>query len=150
MTDTQTVETMGPVSYLIVEFPGGRMTGEGLPVLLDLVDRGLIRVLDLEFLAKDLDGGVRAVQLADLDGDGKLDLSAFEGVSSGLVDESDMAEAASAIDPGSAAGILIFENRWAAQLAHALRRGGAQLVAAGFIPLDTLVASLDAAEKSGV
>lgn len=143
-------EVMGPVSYLIVEFPGSRMTGEGLPLLVDLVDRGLIRILDFKFMAKDPSGDVRAVELADLDHDGEFDLEIFEGVSSGLLDQSDIAEAASVIEPGSAAGILIFENRWAAQLAQALRRGGAELVSAGFIPIEALVASLEAIETAAV
>ncbi len=139
--------TMGPVGYLIVEFPGSKMTGEGLPILVDLVDRGLIRILDLVFVTKGLDGTIGMMQLADIDGDGELDLTIFEGVSSGLVDSTDVANAGEVIEPGSSAAVLIYENRWAAPFAAALRRGGAQLVAAGFIPLDDLVASLDALES---
>jgi hypothetical protein len=135
---------MGPVSYLIVEFPGNKMTGEGFPILVDLVDRGVIRILDLAFVTKDADGTVRAINLSDLDGDGDLDLAVFDGVSSGLLDESDLADAAPAIAPGSSAGILVFENRWATEFVEALRRGDAQLVAAGYIPQDALLASLDA------
>ncbi len=137
---------MGPVSYLIVEFPGNKVTGEGFPILVDLVDRGLIRILDLAFVTKDDDGTVRAIDLSDLDGDGELDLAVFDGVSSGLLDASDLADAAPAIMPGSSAGILVFENRWATEFVHALRRGDAQLVAAGYIPQDALVASLDATD----
>ncbi|HEY3670197.1 MAG TPA: DUF6325 family protein [Acidimicrobiia bacterium] len=137
---------MGPVSYLIVEFPGNKMTGEGFPILVDLVDRGLIRILDLAFVTKDDDGTVRAINLSDIDGDGELDLAVFDGVSSGLLDESDFADAAPAITPGSSAGILVFENRWATEFVEALRRGDAQLVAAGYIPQDALVASLDATD----
>jgi hypothetical protein len=140
-------EPMGPVSYLIVEFPGNKMTGEGFPILVDLVDRGLIRILDLAFVTKDDDGTVSAIDLSDIDGDGELDLAVFDGVSSGLLDESDFADAAPAIAPGSSAGILVFENRWATEFVQALRGGGAQLVAAGYIPQDTLVASLDATER---
>ena len=139
-------EAMGPISYLIVEFPGSRMTGEGFPLLVDLVDRGAIRILDLVFVTRDVDGSMRALALQDLDRDGQIDLSVFEGVSSGLLDESDIADATAVIQPGSSAGILIFENRWATPFIEALRRGGAQLVAAGYIPQDTLVASLDATE----
>jgi hypothetical protein len=137
---------MGPVSYLIVEFPGNKMTGEGFPILVDLVDRGLIRILDLAFVSKDDDGTVRAINLSDIDGDGELDLAVFDGVSSGLLDESDFADAAPAITPGSSAGILVFENRWATEFVEALRHGDAQLVAAGYIPQDALVASLDATD----
>ena len=139
---------MGPISYLVVEFPGNKMTGEGFSILLDLVDRGLIRVLDLTFVTKDVSGNVQAMELRDIDHDGTFDLAVFEGASSGLIDQSDLADAASAIEPNSSAGVLIIENRWAAGFVDALRRGGAQLVAAGYVPQDALVASLDAAEAT--
>jgi Family of unknown function (DUF6325) len=144
MTD----DAMGPISYLVVEFPGNKTTGEGLPVLVDLVDRDVIRILDLLFVTRDDDGSLRAVELSDLDLDGKLDVATFEGVSSGLLDDSDLADAAAAVEPGSAAAILLFENRWARPFTEALRRGGAELVAAGYVPLDAVVASLDAAEAA--
>jgi hypothetical protein len=139
--------TLGPLSYLIVEFPGNKMTGEGLPILVDLVERGVIRILDLTFVTKDEDGSLAMIALEDLDLDGTLDLAVFAGASSGLVSESDLAEAAPAIQGGSSAAILIFENRWATGFVQALRRGGAELVAAGYIPHDELVAAVDAAEK---
>lgn len=145
MTD---LEEMGPVDYLVVEFPGSKMTGEGLPLLVDLVDQGIIRILDLVFVSKDLDGTVAGIAVADLDGDGELDLAVFEGVSSGLLDEDDVSEAASVLEPGSSAGILVYENTWAAPFAAALRRGGAQLVAGGRIPVPALVAALDALEPA--
>lgn len=138
-------EEMGPIGYLVVEFPRNRMTGEAFPILVDLVDRGLIRILDLVFVRKDEDGTTTVLTIADLDGDGDLDLAVFEGASSGLLDQGDIDEAGTVLDPGSSAGILIYENRWAAPFAAALRRGGAQLVASGTIPLDALAASLDAA-----
>lgn len=137
---------MGPISYLVVEFPGNRMTGEGLPILVDLVDRGLIRILDLLFVTRADDGSLNMVEIQDLDRDGQIDLAIFEGVSTGLLDESDLADAASVIEPGSSAAILLFENRWARELVQALRRGDAELVAAGYVPLDALAASLDAVE----
>jgi Family of unknown function (DUF6325) len=139
---------MGPISYLIVEFPGNKMTGEGLPILVDLVNKGLIRILDLRFITRDADGGVRALELSDIDRDGKFDLAVFEGVESGLIDESDFADAAGVIKPGSSAAILIFENRWATSFIDSLRRGEAELVAAGYIPYDSLVAALDATEPA--
>ncbi len=139
-------EAMGPISYLVVEFPGNKMTGEGFPLLVDLVDRGIIRILDLVFVTRDTDGTVRAIDLRDIDHDGQVDLTVFEGASSGLLDESDLADAAPVIEPGSSAGILIFENRWATQFTQALRRGGAQLVAAGYITQDDVAASLDATD----
>ena len=136
---------LGPISYLIVEFPGNKMTGEGFASLLDLVDRGIIRILDLMFVTRDSDGSVRALDLQDIDLDGRFDLAAFVGASSGLLDQGDLSEAASVIEPGSSAGILIFENRWATPFIQALRRGEAQLVSAGYIPQDDLAAALDAA-----
>jgi hypothetical protein len=142
-------DALGPISYLIVEFPGNRMTGEGLPILVDLVDQGLIRILDLLFVTRGEDGSLAAVDLQDLDLDGQLDVAVFEGASSGLLDDSDLTDAASVIEPGSSAAILLFENRWARSFTQALRRGGAELVAAGYIPLDALAASLDAAEAAG-
>ena len=142
-------DALGPISYLIVEFPGNKMTGEGLPILVDLVDQGLIRILDLLFVTRDDEGTLRAAELRDLDLDGELDLTLFEGATSGLLDDSDLADAASVIDPGSSAAILLFENRWARSFTQALRRGGAELVAAGYVPLDDVAASLDAAEAGG-
>jgi hypothetical protein len=139
-------EAMGPISYLVVEFPGNKMTGEGFPLLVDLVDRGIIRILDLVFVTRETDGTVRAIDLRDIDHDGQVDLTVFEGASSGLLDESDLADAAPVIEPGSSAGILIFENRWATEFTQALGRGGAQLVAAGYIPQDDVAASLDATD----
>ena len=139
-----TTDALGPISYLIVEFPGNQMTGEGLPILVDLVEQGVIRILDLAFVTKDTDGSVVAVDISDLDGDGDLDLTIFEGASSGLLDDSDLADAAPALEAGSSAAILVFENTWAAGFTQALRNGGAQLVAAGYIPQDVLLESLDA------
>ncbi len=142
------IEEMGPIDYLVVEFPGNRMTGEGFPLLVDLVDRGLIRILDLVFIRKDQDGSVAALEIADLDADGELDLAVFEGASSGLLGQDDLEEAANAIEPGSSAGLLVYENVWAAPLAAALRRGGGQLVASGRIPVQAILASLEAAEAA--
>jgi hypothetical protein len=137
---------MGPIDYMVVEFPGSRLTGEGLPLLVDLVDKGIIRILDLVFVKKELDGSVNGIAITDLDGDGKLDLAVFEGASSGLLDDSDIADAGGVLEPGSSAGILVYENVWAAPFASALRRAGAQLVANGRIPVQALLAAVDAAE----
>ncbi len=145
MTEDET-GALGPISYLIVEFPGNKMTGEGFAALVDLVDRGVIRIIDLMFVTRDTDGSMRSLELQDIDHDGQFDLAIFAGASSGLLSESDLSEAASVIEPGSAAGILIFENRWATTFVQALRRGEAELVAAGYIPQSDIVAALDAAE----
>ncbi|HEY2879129.1 DUF6325 family protein [Nocardioides sp.] len=137
----------GPVDYLVVEFPGNKMTGEGFPILLDLVDRGIIHILDLVFVSKDADGKMTVINVADFDGDGSLDLAVFEGASSGLLDSDDIADAGSVLEPNSSAGILLYENTWAAPFVAALRRGGAELVASGRIPADSLVSSLEGAES---
>lgn len=138
------VVPMGPISYLIAEFPGNQMTGNGFPILIDLVDRGLIRILDLIFVTRNKDGSIEALELQDIDGE--IDLTIFEGAGSGLLDQDDLAEATSVIEPGSSAGILIFENRWAAGFTHELRRSGAELVAAGYIPQDAILEALEATE----
>ena len=143
---SEVLEETGPIDYLIVEFPGNRMTGEGFPLLLDLVDSGTIRILDLVFATRDTDGSLSVLRVSDLDGDGELDLSVFEGAASGLLGPDDLDEAASAIEPGNSAGILIYENTWAAPFAAALRRSGAQLVASGRIPVQAILAALEATE----
>jgi Family of unknown function (DUF6325) len=140
---------IGPVDYLIVEWPPGKEpTGEGLNVLVDLTERGLIRVLDLAFVRKAEDGTVQGLAVADLDHDGSLDLVQFEGASSGIMGQEDYDEAGAALEPGTAAAILVFENRWAAPFVSALRRSGAQLVASGRIPADELMNALDQLEAA--
>jgi hypothetical protein len=140
------LDEMGPVDYMVIEFPSGQMSGEGLPLLVDLADRGIVRVLDLVFIRKLSDGSVVRMELTGRTGDGEKALEIFEGASSGLLDQGDIAAAAAMIKSGSAAALLVYENRWAAPLATALRRGGAQLVASERIPVQALLAALDAAE----
>lgn len=145
MTDTyrdDEVEPLGPIDFLVVEFPGNRMTGRGLPMLLDLVDRRIIRILDLVFIRKETDDTVTVLTLDDV-GEG-TELEIFAGVSSGLLDDDDLSEAAKAVEPGSSAGVLVYENRWAAPFAAELLRGGAQLVAQGRIPINAVIAAMDA------
>ncbi|OKJ03399.1 hypothetical protein AMK19_27085 [Kitasatospora sp. CB01950] len=120
-----------------------------MPLLVDLVDRGIIRILDLTFLRKDTDGTVLVVEVADLDGDGQLDLAVFEGASSGLLGDDDVAEAGSLLDPGNSALVLLYENRWAAPLAAALRRADARMLAGGRVPLQDVIEDLDAIEGTG-
>src|SRR5947207_3084643 len=112
-------EELGPIDYLVVEFPGNKMTGEGFAILLDLVERGMIRIIDLVFVTKDDDGTITALDISDVDHDGQLDLTVFQGATSGLLDSSDLDDASDAIEKGSSAGILIYENRWAAPFAAA-------------------------------
>jgi hypothetical protein len=141
------INEMGPIDYLIVEWPGRQPTGEAMPHLIDLVDRGLIRILDLAFIAKGEDGSVAALEIADL-GDEIDAFAAFEGASSGLLSDEDVEEAGGALEPGTSAALLVYENRWAAPLAAALRRSGGQLVASGRIPVQDVLAALDAAESA--
>jgi len=140
------LEEMGPVDYLVIEFPG-TPTGENLPLLVDLVDRGIVRILDLVLVKREFDGSMSLLALADADGDGEWDYSVFEGVSAGVLGQDDIDEAGQALEPGRSAVILVYENTWAAPLAVALRRSGAQMVAGGRIPVQALLASLDATES---
>jgi hypothetical protein len=142
------LDEMGPIDYLVIEFPGGRLNGKGLPLLVDLADRGIIRILDLLFIRKLANGSVLRIDLTALSGDDVTEISVFDGASSGLFDQDDINATAAVIDPGSIAGMIIYENRWAAPLATALRHGGAQMVAGGRIPVQALLASLDAAEAA--
>jgi hypothetical protein len=138
-------QSLGPVSYLVVEYPdNATMQGKAFAELVALVDRGLVRILDLVFVRKEDDGSVGMVAIADLDGDGTLDLAVFEGASSGLLGEDDVSDAGAVLAPGSSAAVLLYENRWAASFVHALRESGAELVAAGYVPQDELVAAAEA------
>ena len=139
---------LGPIDYLVVEFPREDMRGEGLPLLVDLVERGIIRILDLTFVTKDEDGNVTVLDLADEDADGRLELSVFQGASSGLIGADEIDEAASVLRPGTSAGILVYENTWAAPFVSALRRNGAQVVAGGRIPVTDLLQALETAGSS--
>ena len=144
---TDELEEMGPIDYLLIEWPGRQPTGEAAPIVVDLVERGIIRVLDLAFIAKADDGSVAALEIADL-GQEVAELKVFEGASSGLLTEDDHAEAAAALEPGTSAALMVFENRWAAPFASTLRRSGAQLVASGRIPVQAVLAALEAAEEA--
>ena len=141
------INEMGPIDYLIVEWPGRQPTGEAMPHLVDLVDRGLIRVLDLAFIAKAEDGSVATLEIADL-GDEVGVFATFEGASSGLLGDDDIAEAGNALEPGTSAALLVFENTWAAPFVAAVRRSGGELVASGRIPAEDVLAALDAVEAS--
>ncbi|MGK9269789.1 DUF1269 domain-containing protein [Williamsia muralis] len=138
-------EDVGPIDYLVVEFPADRPPdGSAFPLLLDLIERQIIRVLDLTFVRKDLDGSVAGLSIDEVGLDGELDITLFAEARTGLLEHSDLDEAAAAMEAGSSAAVLVYENRWAAPFAAALRRNGAQLVASGRIPTQAILASLDA------
>ncbi len=140
-------DEMGPIDYLLVEWPDRQPTGEAAPHLLDLVDRGLIRILDLIFLSKAEDGSVIRLEIGDL-GDEAAPFAIFEGSSSGVLSDEDTTEAGEALEPGTSAALLVYENRWAGPFASAVRRSGGQLVASGRIPIQAMIAALDAAEAA--
>ena len=144
---TEAFDEMGPIDYVLIEWPGRQPTGEAAPILADLAERGIIRVLDLAFITKDEDGTVAGLELSDLGEQGK-ELMVFEGASSGLLGDDDIEEAATALEPGTSAALLVFENSWAAPFATAVRRSGGQLVASGRIPVQAVLAALEAAEES--
>ena len=141
------LEEMGPIDYVLIAWPDPHPNGEIAPLLVDLVDRGIIRILDLAFVAKADDGSVAGLEIADV-GEQVAELKVFEGASSGLLSDDDLEEAGAALDPGSAAAVLVFENRWAAPFAVAVRRSGGQLVANGRIPTQAILAALDASEDA--
>jgi hypothetical protein len=143
MTDSE----VGPIDFLAVELPEARVNGEGFSRLLDLVERDIIRILDLRAAVVGADGSVTAMALADLDGDGTLDLAVFHGATTGLLDDDDLAESAALVQPGNAVAVVLYENHWAAPLVSALRANGAEVVASGRIPAADVIAALDALES---
>lgn len=140
------LEHMGPIDYVMIEFPDGQPKGEAAPLLLDLVDRGIIRIIDLMFITKDEDGTIAGLEISNLDDKGAGEFVVFAGASSGLLTEEDRQEAGNVMEPGTAAAVIVFENRWAAPFARAVRKAGGQLVSYGRIPVQQLVGALEAAE----
>jgi hypothetical protein len=147
MTNTP-LDELGPVDYVVVEFPAGasNFTGEMVKELLALVDNGTIRLIDVLILAKAADGAVEAIELSDLDDLGEL--QALEAELAELLAEEDVEHLAAAMEPGSVAGVLIYENLWAAPFASAARRSGGQLIANGRIPIQAIMASIEADEAT--
>lgn len=140
---TEAIDELGPVDYLVVEFPGSNFNGEIMPELVDLVSRGLVRVLDLVLIKKEDDGSFEAFEFADIE-EGLLGgLREMERELADLLSEDDVAAVADALEPGSTAGLLIYENLWAAPFASAVRRSGGQLVASGRIPVQALLAAIE-------
>ena len=140
---------LGPIDIVVIAYPAGApMTGEAAPLLVDLVERGIIRVLDAMFVMKNEDGTFSGFDATDLDDKGVGDFTVFEGASSGLLGDEDVATAADAIEPGSAAVMIVYENRWAAPFVAAVRRNGGVPVAFERIPVQDLIDALDAAEAA--
>ena len=147
MGEVDGVDELGPVDWIVVEFPGSKFNGQIAPALLDLVERDLVRVLDLLVLKKDADGSLEAFELSDLD-EGEIGgFREYESELAMLLSEEDVTSLAAAIEPGSSAGVLVWENTWAAPFASAVRRSGGQLVASGRIPIQALLAAVEADEE---
>ena len=147
MDDINNVDELGPVDWIVVEFPGSRFNGEIAPALRDLVERDLVRVLDLLVLKKDADGTLEAFELSDLDPEEIGEMRTYEAELAMLLSEEDVTAVAEAIEPGSSAAVLVWENAWAAPFASAVRRAGGQLVASGRIPIQALLAAIEADEE---
>jgi len=142
-------EELGPIDIVVIAYPADApMTGEAAPLMLDLVERGIIRVLDVLFVMENADGTYSGFEATDLEDDRIGDLRIFEGASSGLLGEEDVASAAEALDPGSAAVLIVYENRWAAPFAAAVRRNGGVVVANERIPVQHVMEALDAVESA--
>ena len=142
--EVESVDELGPVDWIVVEFPGSKFNGEIAPALQDLVQRGTIRVLDLLMLKKDEDGEIEAFELSDMDPSELGELRAYESQLAMLLSEDDVTAVAAAVEPGSSAAVLVWENLWAAPFASAVRHAGGQLVASGRIPIQALFAALEA------
>ena len=139
-------DELAPIDFLSIEFPSGRLTAAGFEHLASLADRGIIEILDLEFVAKDSEGQSKKVDVGELAVPAGVDLSTWAGASSGLLDDSDVADISASMQPGSVAMVVIYENRWVLGLVNAWRRDGARLIASGGIPASDLVAALDATD----
>jgi hypothetical protein len=138
------IDELGPVDWIVVEFPETKLTGEIAPILKDLVDRELIRVLDLIFLTKDLDGGFEVLEVTDMEDSEIGELRAYETELAMLLSEQDVADLAETIEPGSSAAVLVWENLWAAPFGAAVRHAGGHLAASGRIPIQAVIAAFEA------
>ena len=149
MAVTVNIDELGPVNWIVVEFPGTKLTGEIAPILNDYVDRGLIKVLDLLFLQKDQDGSFEAFEASDL-GDSEIgELRGYERDLAMVLSEQDVIDLAETIEPGSAAAVLVWENLWAAPFGAAVRHAGGQLAASGRIPIQAVLAAIEADAGEG-
>ena len=148
---TETIDQLGPVDWLVVEFPGTDYgKGQVAPYLQDLVDRGLVRVLDMVFLRKDADGALEMSEISDLDTSELGELRGAEADLAMVLSAQDVADLAETIEPGNSAAVLVWENQWAAPFGSAVRHAGGQLVASGRIPTQAVLAAIEADELEGV
>jgi hypothetical protein len=147
MTETS-LDQLGPIDYVVVEFPAGasNFTGEMAAELVALVESGTIRLIDILILTKNEDGTIDAMELSDIEELGEL--QALEAQLADLLAEEDVEHLAASMDPGSTAGVLIWENLWAAPFGAAARRSGGQLIATGRIPIQAIIASIEADEAT--
>ena len=141
-------DELGPIDFLAIEFPGEHISAPGFEQLLSLADQGVIGILDLEFIAKDSEGNASKVAVADLANPDGVDLSAWAGASSGLLDRADVDQIAAEIAPGSVAAVIVYENRWVHGLIDTWRRDGARFIADGGISASDIVTALDATETA--
>ena len=142
-------EELGPVDIVVIGYPADApMTGEAIPLLLDLVDQGIIRVLDVLFVMQGPDGKFSGFEATDVQADSIGDMHVFAGASSGLLGQDDVESVAGTIEPGTAAVMIMYENRWAAPFAAAVRRNGGVLLDNQRIPHADLIEALDATESA--
>jgi hypothetical protein len=143
------IEEVGPIDIVVIGYPADApMTGEAVPIMLDLVERGIIRVLDVLFVMQGEDGAYIGIKAQDLDAEGVGDLKVFEGASSGLLGDEDVATAAEGLEPGTAAVLIVYENRWAAPFAAAVRRNGGVVLDNQRIPVQDVIDALEAVEAT--
>jgi hypothetical protein len=136
------LEEMGPIDYVVLEWPGRQPEGTVAPLILDAVERGIIRILDVAFMVKGEDGAIATIEAAEVGGE----FTVLDGASSGLIGPEELEDAAEVLEPGTSAAVLVWENLWAAPIAVAIRRSGGQLVASGRIPIQAILATLDRLE----
>ncbi len=146
MSTTDT-DVSGPIDFVLLEFPRDRLTGEAGPALMDLVERGIIRLYDLMVISKDKDGAVEVLELTDPMSDA-AGFSYFAGARSGLIDDEDMSSAAAAMQPNTVAALIVYENSWAIPFVAAARNSGGELIASARIPAADVMAALDALEPT--
>jgi hypothetical protein len=142
-------DELGPIDIVVIAYPADApMTGEAVPIVMDLIERGIIRVLDVLFVMQNEDGTFSGFEAKDLEADRIGDLKVFEGATSGLLGEEDVSTASEALEPGSAAVMIVYENRWAAPFAAAVRRNGGVVIDNQRIPVQDVIDTLDAVEAT--